>query len=961
MLKISHFLGESEAGPLVIPLFGPADSTFEKIASPSLLPEVVRYIELLRPQKNSQYVLVNAMGAGEYWGCFPAGTLIQTSKGEKPIEKITIGEQVLTHKNRFRSVTATLQKQTDKLCDLYIQGFPSTVPALTSTPNHELWMVTREEFIQKKRKYIWKEDTGLDLKERREKALSNLEFSWASISDLQPGDMVAEPFPLGEDAMALGDEKWNTPEVAFLMGLYAAEGCVAYRYRHRADRPSDLEDHEPCKIVYITGSHEAATHIEAQRCASVLGHKMSQQVLEDHATKLELCFKELAQLCLEHIGSLAAEKSLSNSILLMPRGWQETFFKAYAGGDGCVRGVGKGEGTIRCISASAALLRDSRLLLARLGLTASISGRYNEKATWYSGKPIFELSISGGQFNGDSSSKIYLHPDGYILSSVKSTKQYAWDGGTYDLMIEEDSSFVASGIAVHNSNVNGDHFPETALIHRPDNWTNNPLIDKISAKDWAYGFPTFYGAHAFAHHKNKDVSRAYGTVELSTWNPNMKRVELVIRVDKDKCEQFGGTGVWDKLKAGQFADVSMGCKVPFDTCSICLDWDAYSKALANFHPGEQRHPGEAVLAVHKKLKASNGVGIKGVSITRADYCEHAKKLMNRILPDGRKVFVYNDFPRFFDISFVFIGADKTAKVMLFIYRNGAVASVKPSAEVAEDLGYKEVPDFPKVWPKEKAASVEEEMLKVAFFGKAAKNKNSEITKDVIPSQFVGKAVPVLSQREEDLPRETLDALSSIPLNKALSTTAGLGMVIRPREFQRIVLTQLGKGQLADELDSAGKVFPKVDEEEPVGLSTDYFLPALARLLLPLLALRSALGPVIEKRAVISLSRGAGKQKAASSHSSDLLRKIGAAYNGYRRELIDLVPSSQSMIASASLSTDTELHKIANASVEEIFTPMSVAYFKNAFLEEVPIGDMPQGVVKLSVSGRKPACRGVSPQ
>lgn len=92
------------------------------------------------------------------------------------------------------------------------------------------------------------------------------------------------------------------------------------------------------------------------------------------------------------------------------------------------------------------------------------------------------------------------------------------------------------------SNVNGDAFPEYSLIHAPDQWTGNPLIDKIAAKSWPYGYPTFYNAHPYAHHRNKDHTRAFGDVELAAWNDAMKRVELVIRVDKDKCESFGGQG-----------------------------------------------------------------------------------------------------------------------------------------------------------------------------------------------------------------------------------------------------------------------------------------------------------------------------------------------------------------------------------------------------------------------------------
>jgi hypothetical protein len=52
------------------------------------------------------------------------------------------------------------------------------------------------------------------------------------------------------------------------------------------------------------------------------------------------------------------------------------------------------------------------------------------------------------------------------------------------------------------SNVNADHFPESSLIHCPDNWTHDPVIDRALARTWAYGFPTFYNAKVYAHHRN---------------------------------------------------------------------------------------------------------------------------------------------------------------------------------------------------------------------------------------------------------------------------------------------------------------------------------------------------------------------------------------------------------------------------------------------------------------------------
>jgi hypothetical protein len=491
----------------------------------------------------------------------------------------------------------------------------------------------------------------------------------------------------------------------------------------------------------------------------------------------------------------------------------------------------------------------------------------------------------------------------------------------------------------YGSNINGDDFPEPALIHMPPNWTGTPLIDRVVSKNWPYGFPTFYNAFPYAHHRNKDSSRAFGEVELATWNQNMRRVELVVRVDHARCVRFNGTGIWDRLRLGQYPDVSMGTKVPYDTCSICLDWALYREALSTFNPKKHVHPGQAALYFHKRLVAQGKPGIRGLSITRNDYCEHAKTQMNKIYPDGRKVRVFNDFPRFFDISFVFIGADKTAKVMLFIFHNGKIHSVKPSAQVAEEMGVKENGGQEK--DKEKTASVEEELLKSAF-GKLAKPKVGEIKKDTVPSQFAGKAVPLLTRSEPHISNDLLDDLGSLPMQNVLSTTASMGIVLRPREFQRITLIRMGKRPLADDLDRKNVVFSRSDNEEPVCMDKDSFLPALAKLLLPLMAIRSALGPVVERRVILSGDKPEEKVKQATSITSDLLAKIGAAYLGYRRGVMDLVAHSQNLLGD---DTDAELCKLGSAPVDQVFTPLAVNYLKDAYMDE--FGVTGSGVVKLS--------------
>jgi len=430
----------------------------------------------------------------------------------------------------------------------------------------------------------------------------------------------------------------------------------------------------------------------------------------------------------------------------------------------------------------------------------------------------------------------------------------------------------------YGSNINGDYFPEVSLLHRGQD----------------YGYETFYNAHPYLHHQNKNPERSFGSVEVSCWHDGMKRVELVVCVSRDLARRFGAEGVIDKLDQGLFPDVSMGTKVPYDTCSICLDWEKYRRAQSTFDPA--RHPtvGKAVLEFHKKDP------IKGLSVTRNDYCEHLKTMLNRILPDGRKVYAINDYPRFFDISFVFIGADKTAKVMAKLAQ-AVIYDVTPSWRVAESHGYCQEDGMEKaagaVGIGELATKVASPRIKLSGIElvraklrekKASQRKGAEIIKEVVPSQFGGKALPMEHPTTPDLPNEVLDRLGSCPLHEALSTPTTMGMLLRPKEFQRIMIISIGRGDLADKLDKEGKIFPHTDERDTqVPMAPDHFSEVIRDVLLPFLQRRSLLEPVALRRLAESQAKKesgeteeASKEEAKTAQENPFLRKIAAAYNGY---------------------------------------------------------------------------------
>jgi hypothetical protein len=434
-----------------------------------------------------------------------------------------------------------------------------------------------------------------------------------------------------------------------------------------------------------------------------------------------------------------------------------------------------------------------------------------------------------------------------------------------------------------SSNINSDGFEEEFLIHR------GPV----------YGYETFLiYAKPFQHHQNKDPKRAFGAVELAVYNTNMHRVELIVRIDRDAAERVGAQRVVDKIDQGMLPSTSMGCKVPYDLSSITTDWELYRKALATYKPDQHRHPGIAVLQYHKQVKP-----ISGLSITRDDYDDFLKYRANEILPDGRKVCAFNPYPRFFDISFVFIGADKTSYMMAKLASVGNRAQVVvPSSYLADHYGYhEEEEDMPATHKTgfEKAASVTSnsiertrQLLRSIKEKKASQSKRAEITKEVVPSQFMNKAIPVLQRSEPDLPREVLDRMGEQPLREALSTPTMMGMVLRPHEFQRIALSRMGKGRLANDMDDRHQVFDQTDEiDRSIPMGPEFISKLIASLLKGSIDDRSDFGPPLTRRMIRITIIGIPKPSETGEPEvikNDLMDKVSAAYNGYREQVVEKI-------------------------------------------------------------------------
>ena len=464
------------------------------------------------------------------------------------------------------------------------------------------------------------------------------------------------------------------------------------------------------------------------------------------------------------------------------------------------------------------------------------------------------------------------------------------------------------------------HLDFNGLLHAPENcgchgeyhnWCRDPVVQSRLAKSWPFGYPSFYGATVYAHHKNTDPgSLGFGDVVYAAENEAMKRIELVMRVDVDLAVRRGHTSILDRIKRGERTDVSMGCKVPFDNCSICTDWEAMHTAWKGYDKKRHASPGVAILAYHRTTRP-----IRGLAVTKADYCEHMVNTPGAILPDGQKVFVYNDFPKFFDISFVWVGADRTARVMWYMgdTPNRTSMPSRPTS-ISEML---------------KGAS---DMTKTAS---AERTKGAEMEKEI--SGGIARKIELCSNSEMDLPFGPLAEFSKLfGARTLLSTLGGLGVPLKPQEFHAVISVERPlQAVIAKKAAEEGVTFrTDLPGTSPrYAVDADSFSPKLAEELLPLLDARSSFGPHLHVRLATTQKTASEAVVVRQSMEDVFAREVAAEYNGYRASLLkeagELLPKYYTAVPTMS----GDLLKTAS-SASLLLSPHAVVHWISAHLDKV---------------------------
>jgi hypothetical protein len=265
------------------------------------------------------------------------------------------------------------------------------------------------------------------------------------------------------------------------------------------------------------------------------------------------------------------------------------------------------------------------------------------------------ISPSGWDFDAPIASTIKIASRGLLGADRSDFVKRAGDAANIFLPYLDKVKFAADEEPVHlialgaseayGPNRNGDGFKEATCKSCHDSFVKH--------------------AKWYRNHKNKDPLQSYGSVKLSAYNPTMRRVELLVGLNKTKeaaerNKGFVADKELEKLAMGQDLPVSMACRVAHDVCSYCN------------HSARTRD----------EYCTS--------SMCKAGGCKDNLTRLIKVGNDVHHLHVDNPNPGYFDISFVFRPADRIAYANKADWLQKAASDGgffdKFGAEAAEALG-----------------------------------------------------------------------------------------------------------------------------------------------------------------------------------------------------------------------------------------------------------------------------------
>lgn len=344
--------------------------------------------------------------------CFPAGTPVLTSRGYRPIESVSVGDKVLTHKGHFKSVVKRGYKKNAPLVEVKAMG---SLP-IKCTPNHPFMVRERAtKVVDGKRIAAF----GPLIEKAASELKPNIDFIMC---------------PRVNDGCVDAD---LTEEEAWLIGRYVADGHLDTR--HRKGRKNSFNK----KIIFSIGKSKADDFAKKLVNYSATRHKHTQSV-----ERFIITSERLIILIIQFVfGEGASEKCFTVDALRLPKNLAAAMLDGYESGDGCIIGGNKQATTI-----SPNLARTLSLLIQKTKGNVPIISKSKRPETYIiQGRTVNQHDTYLIRYKtGEYKRRQFYKIDGAAYTPVRSITELDERAWVYNFEVEDDHTYVVENLVVHN-------------------------------------------------------------------------------------------------------------------------------------------------------------------------------------------------------------------------------------------------------------------------------------------------------------------------------------------------------------------------------------------------------------------------------------------------------------------------------------------------------------------------------
>ena len=380
-------------------------------------------------------------------GCFTAGTEIVTQRGVVTIENVKSSDKVLTHTGQIKSVGHTqVRKYSGDLFQIRVTGNPHQT--IEATEEHPFLVVKRK--YQNERNNAWKPE-WLPIKEVNEK-----DYVCTPINRfVNDTDFIHQTIKMGKGRhgfSSVGVKIPSTPGLFRLIGYYLAEGSISgghyLNFSFSSQERKYIEDVKKIIKLVFNEDRIRESHHKINNGTSVVVS----------STKLCRIFKQF--------GTSAAKKQIPQWVKQASLEKQKQLVLGWYRGDGNYYKKQNKHGLkeiFRVNTVSKTLVYQMRQILLRLNIACGVNKRIRQHENR---QTMFTLVVGGeymvkfgelvGQkikpnLNGKKRATVYHLDNRYLYSPIRSlSKSKVNNIDVYNFSVEDDESYVADGVAVHN-------------------------------------------------------------------------------------------------------------------------------------------------------------------------------------------------------------------------------------------------------------------------------------------------------------------------------------------------------------------------------------------------------------------------------------------------------------------------------------------------------------------------------